>query len=81
MDCSLPGFSIHGIVQARVRECGAIAFSGNCYESGTITTIHEAYEIGVILVYGWETLASKQLLRFPKIPQLVPKLRVDPGFI
>ena len=31
MDCSLPGFSIHGIFQARVLEWVAIAFSiGNC---------------------------------------------------
>ena len=28
MDCSLPGSSIHGIFQARVLECGDIAFSG-----------------------------------------------------
>ena len=28
MDCSLPGFSAHGIFQARVLEWGAIAFSG-----------------------------------------------------
>ena len=27
MDCSLPGSSIHGVVQARVLEWGAIAFS------------------------------------------------------
>ena len=27
MDCSLPGFSIHGIFQARVLEWGAVAFS------------------------------------------------------
>ena len=27
MDCSLPGSSIHGIVQAKVLEWGAIAFS------------------------------------------------------
>ena len=27
MDCSLPGFSIHGIFQARVLEWVAIAFS------------------------------------------------------
>ena len=25
MDCSLPGSSVHGIFQARVLECGAIA--------------------------------------------------------
>ena len=28
MDCSPPGFSVHGIFQARVLEWGAIAFSG-----------------------------------------------------
>ena len=27
MDCSLPGFSVHGIFQARVLECVAISFS------------------------------------------------------
>ena len=27
MDCSLPGFSVHGIFQARVLEWDAIAFS------------------------------------------------------
>ena len=30
MDCSLPGFSVHGIFQARVLESGAIAFSKKC---------------------------------------------------
>ena len=28
MDCSLPGSTVHEIFQARVLECGAIAFSG-----------------------------------------------------
>ena len=28
MDCSLPGSSVHGILQARVPEWGAIDFSG-----------------------------------------------------
>ena len=31
MDCSPPGFSIHGIFQARVLEWGAIAFSNSPY--------------------------------------------------
>ena len=31
MDCSLPGSSIHGILQARVLEWGAIAFSAKLY--------------------------------------------------
>ena len=28
MDCSPPGFSVYGIFQAKLLECGAIAFSG-----------------------------------------------------
>ena len=31
MDCSLPGSSVHGIVQARVLEWGAIAFSSHIH--------------------------------------------------
>ena len=33
MDCSLPGSSIHGILQAKVLEWGAIAFSVRLVES------------------------------------------------
>ena len=33
MDCSLPGFSVHGIFQARVLEWGAIAFSARLHTS------------------------------------------------
>ena len=33
MDCSLPGSSIHGILQARVLEWGAIAFSTKSLQS------------------------------------------------
>jgi len=32
MDCSPPGSSVHGILQARVVEWGAIAFSKNIKE-------------------------------------------------
>ena len=34
MDCSLPGFSVHGIFQARVLEWGAIAFFEETAEAG-----------------------------------------------
>ena len=37
MDCSLPGSSVHGILQARVLEWVAVAFSGKVY---TYTIIH-----------------------------------------
>ena len=35
MDHSLPGFSLHGIVQARVVEWVTIAFSGKVHEQAT----------------------------------------------
>ena len=35
MDCSPPGFSVHGIFQARVLEWGAIAFSADSVISST----------------------------------------------
>ena len=34
MDCSLPGFSVHGIFQARVPEWVAISFSGDLPDPG-----------------------------------------------
>ena len=34
MDCSPPGFSVHGVFQARVLEWGAIAFSGHMNTDG-----------------------------------------------
>ena len=37
MDCSLPGYSVHGIFQARVLEWGAIAFSTPMARGGHIT--------------------------------------------
>ena len=36
MDCSLPGSSIHGTLQARVLEWGAIAFSGLSCSKGQL---------------------------------------------
>ena len=36
MDCSLPGSSVHGILQARVWEWGAIAFSDTKQQADSI---------------------------------------------
>ena len=38
MDCSLPGSSAHGILQARILEWGAIAFSRSLLERGKVKT-------------------------------------------
>ena len=39
MDCSLPGFPVHGIFQARVLEQGAIAFSEGILRSSKISIL------------------------------------------
>ena len=41
MDCSPPGFSIHGILQARVLEWGAIAFSHIHWQVGSLPLSHQ----------------------------------------
>ena len=44
MDCSLPGFSAHGIVQARVLEWGAITFSAGKF-SVVITIFNKSVQL------------------------------------
>ena len=39
IDCSLPGSSVHGIVQARVLEWAAIAFSIYMYQFSTVQSL------------------------------------------
>ena len=48
MDCSLPGFSVHGIFQARVLEWGAIAFSW--YADDTILMAESEEEVKNLLM-------------------------------
>ena len=46
MDCSPPGSSVHGTFQARVLECGAIAFSETKYRNpSTLILIKTAWEM------------------------------------
>ena len=45
MDCSPPGYSVHGIFQARVLEWGAIAFSNLvCTKTYNKTVLKLSYE-------------------------------------
>ena len=41
MDCSLSGYSIHGIFQARVLEWGAIAFSVRSMDQGKLEVVKQ----------------------------------------
>ena len=55
MDCSLPGSSIHGIFQATVLECGAIAFSDNPIKNGQKTWIDVSTKMSILHIY-WNSL-------------------------
>ena len=56
MDCSLPGSSVHGILQAKVLEWGAIAFSDD-----QIKTFH--FTLGTMQVQkGKRRLQATQLV-------------------
>ena len=52
MDCSLPGFSIHGIFQARVLEWDAIAFSK--------TSIINTKKYVLFIIEDWNAKAGSQ---------------------
>ena len=61
MDCRLPGSSVHGIFQARVLECGAIAFSylDSILKSRDVTLPTKAHLVKAmvfpVVMYGCES--------------------------
>ena len=67
MDCSLPGSSIHGIFQARVLERGAIAFSGNAGDPGSIPGFGRSAGEGkgYRLQYSWASLVAQMVKNLP----------------
>ena len=68
MDCSPPGFSVHGIFQARVLEWGAIAFSDDqpksILKSRDITLPAKVHLVKImvfpVVVYGCEGWTVKK---------------------
>ena len=55
MNCSLPGSSVHGILQARILEWVAISFSGGSSRSGDRTCMSCVSCIGRQILYHWAT--------------------------
>ena len=65
MDCSPPGSSVHGILQARVLEWGAIAFSG--YADDTTPMAESKEELKSLLIKEKEENEKAGLkLKIPK---------------
>ena len=56
MDCSLPGFSIHGISQARVLEWVAISFSKLSSYTIYFPVMFKSFTIMRIIVFFYEFL-------------------------
>ena len=55
MDCSLPGFSIHGTSQARILEWVAISFSRGSSQPRDWTHVSCGFCIGRQILYHWAT--------------------------
>ena len=61
MDCSLPGSSVHGILQARILEWSAISFSNSYVESNFKSDTNEVIDKAVtdiankFMATRWET--------------------------
>ena len=65
MDCSLPGFSIHGIFQAKVLEWGAIAFSIRIHylinkKEYEFTMRYHFIPIRMAIVIGLQTINARE---------------------
>ena len=59
MDCSLPGSSIHGILQARVLEWGAIAFSEEAYTRCKLKTMKGGFAAFFLMLHPCFLLLGK----------------------
>ena len=83
MDCSLPGSSVHGILQARVLEWGAIAFSVHVSRYIFINTIVIVYKYVFIykINYFKMELWGQRLCEFKILINVkLPSLYVRPIF-
>ena len=52
IDCSLPGFSVHGILQATVLEWGAIAFSLSCMSCLYILEVNSLSVVSFAIIFS-----------------------------
>ena len=68
MDCSPPGSSVHGILQARVLEWIAMPFSRGASWPRDWTCISCVSCIGKWVLYHWATWEALQIILCPKIP-------------
>ena len=68
MDCSLPGSSVHGILQARILEWVAIPFSRASFRPRVQTRISYVSRIGRwVLYHNWEALVYQTDFQLAKI--------------
>ena len=58
IDCGLPGFSVHGILQAKILEWVAVPSSGGSSQSMDRTCVCYVSCIGRWALYHWHHLGS-----------------------
>ena len=70
MDCSLPGSSVHGILQARVLECVAIAFSHPYMTTGKTIALTRWTFIGKVMSLLFNMLSRLVIAFLPRSKHL-----------
>ena len=71
MDCSLPGSSVHGVLQARILVWVAIPFSGGSSQPRNLTRV--SYIAGRFFTI-WTTRRVQVVHQFSSVAQLCPTL-------
>ena len=72
MDCSLPGSSVHGILQARILEWVAISSSRESFWPRDRTCVSCISCVGRQILYHWATWEThKMLYNLPPPPQII----------
>ena len=78
MDCSLPGSSIHGILQARVLECGAKLCLTFCHPMDCSPPVCPVHGILQARILAWvASIPSPGNLPYPGIEPWSPALQAD----
>ena len=67
MDCRPPGFSVHGISQARILEWVAISYSRVSFQPRDGTRVSYKSRHCWLILYGWATVAIRSINRYWKL--------------
>ena len=74
MDCDLPGFSVHGILQARIQDWVALSSSRGSSQPGDGTHVSCLLHWRWVL-YHWHLLGSPEILFYRNIKNILKEIK------